>query len=185
MKLMSIKLNIGILLFLVFLWGEGIRAQLVPTKGLSLYSEYRREILNLGWKPKPSVVPDYVQGWPEIICGNRLCSAAFISPNGKQVLTLSVWFDVKPGRTDYYVAPAFDIVEVEQAIKWSDVPGTNKPSVMYPNPSPAYLGTNTLIRRSDQISFDAIIDEQYIRYSGNCRTKMLYRLKIGTVDDNR
>ena len=75
------------------------------------------EILNLGWKPKPSIVPDYVPGWPEIICGNRLCSATFISPNGKQILTLSVWFDVKPGYINYYVAPDFDIVEVEQSIQ--------------------------------------------------------------------
>ena len=114
---MSIKLNIGILFFGFFLWGEAVKAQLVPTKGLSPYGEYRQEILNLGWKPKPSIVPDYVPGWPEIICGNRLCSATFISPNGKQILTLSVWFDVKPGHIDYYVAPAFDIVEVEQTIQ--------------------------------------------------------------------
>ena len=46
---MSIKLNIGILFFGVFLWGEAVKAQLVPTKGLSPYGEYRQEILN----PRP------------------------------------------------------------------------------------------------------------------------------------
>lgn len=86
-----------------------VSAELVPTTGLALYSAYRKEILKLGWKPKTVLVPDYVQGWPEVICGNRLCSATFASQNGKQVLTLSIWPDVKPGQTEYYVAPSFDI----------------------------------------------------------------------------
>lgn len=84
-------------------------ANLVPTTGLALYSAYRQEIPKLGWKPKTIMVPDYVKGWPEVICGNRLCSATFASDNGKQTLTLSIWPEVKPGRIEYYVAPSFDI----------------------------------------------------------------------------
>jgi hypothetical protein len=85
-------------------------ADLLPTRGLALYSEYRKEILSLGWKPKPSIFSNY--GWPEVICGNRLCSAHFVSENGKQTLVLSIWQEARPGRTDYYVAPSFDLEDV-------------------------------------------------------------------------
>ena len=84
-------------------------ADLVPTTGLALYSDYRQEILKLGWKPKTIMVSDYIRGWPEVICGNRLCSATFVSENGKLILTLTIWPDVLPGRVEYYVAPSFDI----------------------------------------------------------------------------
>ena len=82
-------------------------ADLLPTSGLALYSEYRKEILKIGWKPKLSISPIY--GWPEVICGNRLCSAHFVSENGKQTLVLSIWPEARPGRTEYYVAPSFDL----------------------------------------------------------------------------
>jgi hypothetical protein len=84
-----------------------VSADLLPTRGLALYSDYRKEILRLGCKAKPSSSSIY--GWPEVICGNRLCSAHFISGNGKQTLVLSIWQEAKPGRTDYYVAPGFDL----------------------------------------------------------------------------
>ena len=97
-------------LSLVCIYHES-NAQSIPTDGLSPYGKYRQEILQLGWKSKPSINPDYVPEWPELICGNRLCSATFISPNGKELLSLSIWPVVKPGHTDYYVAPAFDIID--------------------------------------------------------------------------
>jgi len=82
-------------------------ADLLPTRGLALYADYRKEILRLGWKPKPSI--SSIHGWSEVICGNRLCNAHFVSENGKQSLVLSIWQEARPGRTDYYVAPSFEI----------------------------------------------------------------------------
>jgi hypothetical protein len=108
---MSIKNTVAAILSTacLSLIGAPADADLMPTTGLAHYSAYRQEILKLGWKPKTVMVPDYVEGWPEVICGNRLCSATFASENGKQILTLSIWPDVKPGRVEYYVAPRFDI----------------------------------------------------------------------------
>lgn len=46
------------------------------------------------------------------------------------------------------------------------------------------VGSNTLVRTGDQITFDARVDKQYVRYNGNCQSEVLYRLKIGTIDSN-
>ncbi|MGB3791024.1 MAG: hypothetical protein WA949_23665 [Phormidesmis sp.] len=46
----------------------------------------------------------------------------------------------------------------------------------------AAVGRNTIVRRGNHITFDAIADGQYVRYDGNCQTRMLYRLKIGLLD---
>jgi len=67
-------------------------------------------------------------------------------------------------------------------IEWMPVPGTNISSMMNPNPTPVLVGKNTLVRKGNQITFDADIDGRYIRYSGNCRTGGLYRLKMGSFD---
>lgn len=63
-----------------------------------------------------------------------------------------------------------------QPIEWLDVQNSL---------APADIGTNTIVRRGNQITFDAIADGQYVRYDGNCQTEMLYRLKIGLLDSNR
>ncbi|BAY81108.1 hypothetical protein NIES267_05730 [Calothrix parasitica NIES-267] len=76
-------------------------------------------------------------------------------------------------------------VKAENNIKWKAVPETAIPSRMNPNPQPAYIGTNTSIRRGENIVFDAYIDGQYILYAGNCRTQMLYRLSIGSFNKKR
>ena len=70
-------------------------------------------------------------------------------------------------------------------IQWKAVPGTTTPSVTNPESQPAYIGTNTPIRRGENIVFDANIDGQYVLYAGDCGTKMLYRLSIGTLDRKR
>lgn len=46
----------------------------------------------------------------------------------------------------------------------------------------AEVGTNTINRSGNQITFDAIADSQYVRYNGNCESLMLYTLKIGTLN---
>jgi len=59
---------------------------------------------------------------------------------------------------------------------------TNISSMMNLNPTPVLVGKNTLVRKGNQITFDADIDGLYIRYSGNCRAGALYRLKMGSFD---
>lgn len=68
-----------------------------------------------------------------------------------------------------------------QVIEWIDVPprGNIPASVEF---IPAFVGSNTIARNGNQITFDAIIDGHYIRYSGNCQSEMLYRLKVGSLD---
>ena len=45
------------------------------------------------------------------------------------------------------------------------------------------VGTNTISRQGDSITFDAVI-EYYARYNGNRRTQMIYALQIGSLDEN-
>ena len=61
-----------------------------------------------------------------------------------------------------------------KSIEWLDI--------QTPNGS-ASVGTNTINRQGDQITFDAIA-EYYVRYNGNCQTEMLYVLKTGSLDAN-
>lgn len=72
------------------------------------------------------------------------------------------------------------LVQVEptmaQMIEWKAVPETD---------SFASIGINTWVRRDEQIAFDADIDGEYVRYNGNCQTKMLYRIKNGDINEKR
>ena len=70
-------------------------------------------------------------------------------------------------------------------ITWKAVPGTAIPNNMNPTPQPAYIGTNTKIRRGEMVVFDAYVDGQYVLYAGNCNKKTLYRLAIGSFDNQR
>lgn len=61
------------------------------------------------------------------------------------------------------------------AIEWTDVEmsfGT------------VQVGTNTISRQGDAITFDAVI-EYYARYNANCNTRMIYTLQIGSLDENQ
>jgi len=48
----------------------------------------------------------------------------------------------------------------------------------------ASVGTNTINRQGNRIMFDAIAEDYYVRYNGNCQTEMLYILKTGGLDAN-
>ena len=48
----------------------------------------------------------------------------------------------------------------------------------------AEVGTNTINRSGNQVTFDAIADDQYVRYNGNCESLMLYALQLGSLDEN-
>lgn len=76
-------------------------------------------------------------------------------------------------------------IKAQYSIRWKAVPGTAIPSNMNPQPQPAYIGTNTKIRRGEIIVFDAYVDGQYVLYAGNCSKQMLYRLALGSFDNQR
>lgn len=73
---------------------------------------------------------------------------------------------------------------VGENIIWLDVPETDIPSKMNPDPVPATIGANTIVRQGSEIIFDAVIDGQYVRYNGNCDSGLLNRLLIGSLDEN-
>ena len=73
-------------------------------------------------------------------------------------------------------AQALNSSATGQTIEWRDVQNVI---------TPAAVGTNTIARKENQITFDAIADGQYVRYNGNCAMEVLYRLKIGRLDENR
>ncbi len=75
--------------------------------------------------------------------------------------------------------------KAEYGITWKAVPGTAIVREGNPKPQPDYIGTNTTIRRGENVVFDAYIDGQYVLYAGNCRRQMLYRLSIGSFDNKR
>lgn len=84
----------------------------LPIDVLGKYEDYRRELLNKGWIPSPDpLLNKDVPGLPEVICGNRLCTASFISQDKTQGLTLSLWFTYPSGGDQklLYVAPSFDL----------------------------------------------------------------------------
>ncbi|BAY59741.1 hypothetical protein NIES2135_66180 (plasmid) [Leptolyngbya boryana NIES-2135] len=81
----------------------------------------------------------------------------------------------------FYTSPI-----LAQTITWEIVPGTGGVSSMYPQGSdPDLFGANTVVRRGDRVNFDAEIDKQYVRYSGNCRTRQLFILKTGILDSTQ
>lgn len=73
----------------------------------------------------------------------------------------------------------------EYNIEWKAVTGTAIPSTINRKPLPAYIGNNTKIRRGKIIVFEASIDAEYVLYAGNCNTQMLYRLAIGSFNNQR
>lgn len=68
-------------------------------------------------------------------------------------------------------------------IVWEPVPGTKIPSLMDADPDFWYIGVNTITRKRNSINFDVDANGEYIRYSANCRTNMMSRLAIGSIDD--
>lgn len=72
---------------------------------------------------------------------------------------------------------------IAQSVQWKIVPGTSGVSAMHPQGSdPVLIGTNTIVSRGDTLTFDAVIDAQYVRYNGNCRTRQLFILRRGKLN---
>jgi len=78
-----------------------------PTEGLALYPDFRAALLKRGWQPMPNDLA-YKDGFPEVVCGNALCSADWHRPNGV-VGSFTLW----PGYDEndnllLFIAPAWD-----------------------------------------------------------------------------
>lgn len=76
----------------------------VPYESMPDYSVYRGELLSKGWQPiadNPSISSG---GFPELICGNRVCSANWSHQSGQRTISVLIWTDGDV----YRVAPAID-----------------------------------------------------------------------------
>jgi len=88
-------------------------AETIPATSLPAYEKFRLDLLRSGW------VPDYNYGaklddgspmyhFPEVVCGNRLCSAQWIGKTDRKRVVIVLWMDAKGG---YVVAPQVEYPE--------------------------------------------------------------------------
>jgi hypothetical protein len=79
----------------------------MPTDGLALYPGFRDALVRRGWHPLPSEYA-YEDGFPEVSCGNALCSADWRRPDGR-VGSFTLWPEYdSEDRLLLIIAPAFD-----------------------------------------------------------------------------
>jgi hypothetical protein len=104
----------------VLIFGQPIQAQLsspydgpsIPYDSMPSYSTYRSELLNKGWQPIRADFP--TPEFPELLCGNRVCSAEWIYRNSQTKIDVLVWpsiYDSRTRVTTYRVAPSVDFVD--------------------------------------------------------------------------
>lgn len=84
-------------------------AQDLPISALTSYSAFRASLLRYGWTPDNGYGVRNQDGtpmyrYPEVICGNSLCTAQWIARNGKK-MNIVLWRD---SAGDYRVAPHMD-----------------------------------------------------------------------------
>jgi len=92
-----------------------IQVNSLPIEGLTPYKLYRKELINMGWRPVPNnfgrgntpEVPDL----PELICARTFCTGIFKTPMGKKTLKLLVWMNTGLDTTEYYVAPSINFFD--------------------------------------------------------------------------
>ena len=90
-------------LAVVLLTGSIAHAQDFPTSALTAYSDFRKALLKYGWMPDNSY-GDKMYGFPEVICGNSMCTARWKAKNEKGLL-ITLW---KDGADELRVAPQSD-----------------------------------------------------------------------------
>jgi len=107
-----------ILLFLFFGLNLRTSAQIsspydgvsVPFESMPEYSVYRQELIRKGWQTTNVESFPVSDAFPELICGNRVCSADWRHTRGSREIMVIVWPDHNsvPSRTIYRVAPALE-----------------------------------------------------------------------------
>lgn len=79
----------------------------IPTEGLALYPTFRDALVKRGWEPVANDLA-YEDGFPEVVCGNALCSADWRRPDGG-LTSFTLWPDYDAGdRLLLIIAPATD-----------------------------------------------------------------------------
>lgn len=102
--------NGGVALASICLFSGQALGEELPVSSLTTYAVYRADMLNAGW------VPDYNYGiknddgsptylYPEVICGNRLCSAQWIAKSDRRTVNFTLWRDADGA---FRVAPQID-----------------------------------------------------------------------------
>lgn len=72
------------------------------------------------------------------------------------------------------------------SVVWKPVPGTKITDESGRNNDFWYVGTNTINKRGNLINFDVKTNSrQYVRYSANCRSRMMSRLAEGSVKNGQ
>jgi hypothetical protein len=82
----------------------------IPFESMPEYSTYRQELIRKGWRPTSVESFPVSDTFPELICGNRVCSADWNHTRGSREIMVIVWPDYTsvPSRTIYRVAPAIE-----------------------------------------------------------------------------
>jgi hypothetical protein len=82
----------------------------IPFESMPEYSTYRQELIRKGWQPTSVESFPVSNAFPELICGNRVCSADWRHTRGSREIMVIVWPDHNsvPSRTTYRVAPAVE-----------------------------------------------------------------------------
>lgn len=114
--------NIVIIFVVVSLFALGINSRLeaqmsspyegvsIPFESMPEYSTYRQELIRKGWRSTSVESFPVSDAFPELICGNRVCSADWSHARGSREIVVIVWPDHTsvPSRTIYRVAPAVE-----------------------------------------------------------------------------
>jgi len=82
----------------------------IPFESMPEYSTYRQELIRKGWRSTSVDNFPVSDAFPELICGNRVCSADWSHARGLREIMVTVWPDYTsvPSRTIYRVAPAVE-----------------------------------------------------------------------------
>lgn len=102
---------VGLTLTVMFLMlgAERVASQDFPLSALQNYRDFRTALIKSGWKPVPNSAFKQADGtwtyeFPELVCGNSMCTAAWTAKNGKE-FALTVWWD---DAGEWRVAPQWE-----------------------------------------------------------------------------
>jgi hypothetical protein len=81
-----------------------------PFESMPEYSTYRQELIRKGWQTTSIETFPVLDTFPELVCGNRVCSADWKHESGSREIMVIVWPDYNSvsSRTIYRVAPAVE-----------------------------------------------------------------------------
>jgi hypothetical protein len=66
-------------------------------------------------------------------------------------------------------------------INWQPIPGTKGTDESGKIVDFWYIGRNTITRKGDIVDFDVSVYKNYVRYSANCRTGKMSRIRMGYI----